>query len=100
MDVSKVDRVLHMRCMWDVADGAGDVRGVVGDIRSGAGPLMVRSLVSLMRYTLAHSMYGRCPDTSARIGYPSASKSVSYIPVQVALLNPDSKFGYHISFRW
>jgi hypothetical protein len=25
LDVSKVDRVLHMRCMWEAAGGAGDV---------------------------------------------------------------------------
>jgi hypothetical protein len=37
LDVSKVDQVLHMRCMWEAADGMGDIRG-------GAGPLQVRSL--------------------------------------------------------
>jgi hypothetical protein len=42
LDVSKVERVLHMGCMWEAASGADDVRG-------GAGPLLVRSLVSPSR---------------------------------------------------
>ena len=40
LDVSKVDRVLHMRCAWQAADGVDDVQCGVGDVRSGAGPLM------------------------------------------------------------
>jgi hypothetical protein len=39
LDISKVDRVLHMRCAWEVAGGVGDVRG-------GTGPLLGRSLAS------------------------------------------------------
>jgi hypothetical protein len=42
LDVSKVDRVLHMRIMWEAAGGAGDVRG-------GASPRLVCSLVSPTR---------------------------------------------------
>jgi hypothetical protein len=37
LDVSKVDRVLHMEFAWGEADGVGDVRGGVGDIWDGAG---------------------------------------------------------------
>jgi hypothetical protein len=29
--VSKVDRGLHMECMWEAASGAGDVRGSGGE---------------------------------------------------------------------
>jgi hypothetical protein len=36
LNVSKVDQVLHIGYVWEVADGAGDVRGSVGDVRSGA----------------------------------------------------------------
>jgi hypothetical protein len=42
LDVLKVDRVLHMGCAWEMASG-------VDDVRCGAGPLLVRSLVSPMR---------------------------------------------------
>ena len=41
LDVSKVHRMLHMRCEWEVAGGVDDVQG-------GASPLLVRSLVSSM----------------------------------------------------
>jgi hypothetical protein len=46
LDVSKVDRVLHMGCTWEAADGVDDVWGGVGDIQGGTGPLLVRSLAS------------------------------------------------------
>jgi hypothetical protein len=53
LDVSKVNRVLHMGFAWGEADGVGDVRGGVGDIRDGTGdvrasasPLLVHLLVS------------------------------------------------------
>jgi hypothetical protein len=49
LDVSKVDRVLHMGCTWEAAGGADDVRG-------SAGPLLVRSLTNLTRYTLVCSL--------------------------------------------
>ena len=45
LDVSKVDRVLHMRCVWEAADGADDVwggMGGMGDVQGGTGPLLVR----------------------------------------------------------
>jgi hypothetical protein len=38
--VSKVDRVLHIGCVWEVASSVGDVRG-------GVGPLLVCLLASL-----------------------------------------------------
>jgi hypothetical protein len=37
IDVSKVDRVLHMGCAWEAASG-------VGGVRDGTTPLMWRSL--------------------------------------------------------
>jgi hypothetical protein len=40
LNVSKIDRVLHMKCVWEAAGGAGDVQG-------GAGLLLWRSLASL-----------------------------------------------------
>jgi hypothetical protein len=53
LDISKVYWVLQMGCVWEAADGAGDVRDGVGDVWSGAGdvrddarPLLVRSLMS------------------------------------------------------
>jgi hypothetical protein len=49
LEISKVDRLLHMGCAWKVTDGAGDIRGGVGDVRSGMGPLLVRSLASRTR---------------------------------------------------
>jgi hypothetical protein len=39
LDASKVDRLLHMGCAWEVASGVDDIWG-------GAGPLLVRSLMS------------------------------------------------------
>jgi hypothetical protein len=48
-DVSKIDRVLHMRCTWEEADDVDDVRGSVGDVRGDAGPLLMRSLTSPTR---------------------------------------------------
>ena len=42
LDVSKVDRVLHMGCVRKAADGADDVR-------DDTGPLLVRSLASSTR---------------------------------------------------
>ena len=42
LDVSKVDRVLHMGYAWEATSGADDVRG-------GVGPLLVRSLVRARR---------------------------------------------------
>jgi hypothetical protein len=53
LDVSKVDRVLYMRCAWKAAGGANDVRGGVAN---------------LMRYVLVHSLCGQHPDASVRIG--------------------------------
>ena len=32
LDVSKVDRVFHMGCAWDAADGTDDVWGGMGDV--------------------------------------------------------------------
>jgi hypothetical protein len=50
LNVSKVDRVLHMRYVWEAAGGANDVRDGVGNVWGGAGPLLVRSLASPMQY--------------------------------------------------
>ena len=33
LDVSKVDQLLHMGCVWEAAGGASGVRGGAGDIR-------------------------------------------------------------------
>jgi hypothetical protein len=44
--VLKVDRVLHMECVWKAAGSTDDIWGSVGDVRNGAGPLLVRSLAS------------------------------------------------------
>jgi hypothetical protein len=32
LGVSKVDQVLHMRCVWEAVDGTDDVQGGVGDV--------------------------------------------------------------------
>jgi phosphotransferase system glucose/maltose/N-acetylglucosamine-specific IIC component len=37
LNVSKVDWGLPMGCVWEAADGAGDVRGRVGDVWGGVG---------------------------------------------------------------
>jgi hypothetical protein len=42
LNVSKVDQVLHMECMWEAAGDSHDVRG-------GVGTLPVRSLASPTR---------------------------------------------------
>jgi len=57
MNDSKVDRMLHMRCVWEAAGGADDIRGGVGDVRDGAGPLLVLSLMSPTCYALICSLY-------------------------------------------
>ena len=46
LNVLKVDQVLHMRCAWEAAGGADDIRGGMGNVRSDAGPLLVRSPAS------------------------------------------------------
>ena len=56
-DVSKVDQVLYMGCVWEAAGGADDIRGGVGDVRDGAGPLLVLSLMSPTCYALICSFY-------------------------------------------
>jgi hypothetical protein len=48
LDVSTIDRTLHMVCACKAADGADNIRDGVG----GAGLLLVHSFGSLMRYTL------------------------------------------------
>ena len=45
-NVLKVDRVLHMGYAWEPAGYANGVQGSVGDVWSGAGPLLMRSLAS------------------------------------------------------
>jgi hypothetical protein len=47
LNVLKVDRVLHMGCAWKAASGMDNIWGGMGGVRSGVGPLLVRSLVSL-----------------------------------------------------
>ena len=49
LDVSKIDRVLHIGCTWKAAGDADDVWGGVGDVRGGAVPLLVGSLASPTR---------------------------------------------------
>ena len=41
LDVSKLDRVLHMEYAWEAAGGTDDVQGSVGDVQGDAGPLLV-----------------------------------------------------------
>jgi hypothetical protein len=54
LDVSKVDRVLHMWCVWEVPGDAGGVRDITGDVQSGVGPLLVaRSRARRNRRSLA-----------------------------------------------
>ena len=36
LDVLKVDRVLHMGCVWKAVGSADDVRGGVSDVQGGA----------------------------------------------------------------
>ena len=38
LDISKVDRVLHMGCVWKVIGDADDVWGGTGDIHGSTGP--------------------------------------------------------------
>ena len=38
LDISKVDRVLHMWCTWEMVGGADNVRDGVGDFRGSTGP--------------------------------------------------------------
>jgi len=78
LDISKIDQVLHIECMWEAACGANDrddVRGGVGEVRGGTGLLLVRSLASPMRYTLVCSSARRRPNNSTLDGRPEASKS-------------------------
>jgi len=49
LDVSKVDRVLHMKFAWEAAGGAGDVGGGTGDVSGGASPLLEHWLASSTR---------------------------------------------------
>jgi hypothetical protein len=67
LDVSKVDRVLHMGWAWEAAGGVGNVRG-------GAGPPMVRSLANPTRYALVCSVR-TCLDACAPDRRSGASKS-------------------------
>jgi hypothetical protein len=41
LDVSKVDQMLHMWCVWEAPGDAGDVRDITGDVQSGTSPLLV-----------------------------------------------------------
>jgi hypothetical protein len=52
LNVSKVDHVLHMGCIWEAVDDSHDVRG-------GGGTLLVRSLASCAGSvrTLAHTLH-------------------------------------------
>jgi hypothetical protein len=38
LNVSKVDRVLHIGCAWKAANSMGDVRGGMGDVWGWRGP--------------------------------------------------------------
>jgi hypothetical protein len=49
LNISKVNRVLHMRCVWEATGGTNDVWGSVGDVRDGTEPLLVRFLASPTR---------------------------------------------------
>jgi hypothetical protein len=100
LDVSKVDQVLHMGCVWKAVGGVSNVQG-------GAGPLLVHSLASLMRWVLTRSLCGHrpdasarieCPDPSARIGRPGASKSEKTNAEFSKLMDYVSKLYYHVGF--
>ena len=71
LDVSKIDRVLHMGCAWEATDGADDVRGDVGDVRGDVDPLLVRSFASPTCYALVCSLCSQHPDASAPDGRPA-----------------------------
>jgi hypothetical protein len=65
LNVLKVDRMLHMGCAWEAADGTDDGWGNVGDVWSGAddvpdsaSSLLVHSLASPTCQTLARSVCG------------------------------------------
>jgi hypothetical protein len=65
LNVLKVDRMLHVGCTWEAANGADDGWGNVGDVWSGAddvqdsvSSLLVRSLASPTCQTLACSVCG------------------------------------------
>ena len=58
LDTSKVDPVLHMGCAWEASGSVSDIQDNVGDVRGGAGPLLVRSLASPTRWALIHSLCG------------------------------------------
>jgi hypothetical protein len=45
LDISKVDRVLHIGCPCEAASDMGNIRGSMGDVQGGAGPLLGHSLV-------------------------------------------------------
>jgi hypothetical protein len=75
LDVLKVDRAMRMGCTWEAAGSAGDVRGIVCDVRSGvnniqggAGPLLLRLLVSLTCYTLTRYRQGRDVASGSDVG--------------------------------
>jgi hypothetical protein len=53
LNILKVDLVLHIGCTWEAAGGTDDARGGMSDVRSSAGPLLVRLLASPSRQTLA-----------------------------------------------
>jgi hypothetical protein len=57
LDVSKVNRVLHIRCAWEATGGTDDVWDSMGDIRGDAGPLLVCFLISPTHYALIYSLY-------------------------------------------
>jgi hypothetical protein len=61
MNVSKVNRILHVAYTWEAADGVDDVRGGVDDVGGGAGLLLVHSLASPTRYALVCSLYAAAP---------------------------------------
>jgi hypothetical protein len=49
LDISKVNRVLHIECPWKAASSTDDVWGGVDDVQGNVGPLPVHSLVGPTR---------------------------------------------------
>jgi hypothetical protein len=54
LNVSKIDRMMHIECAYKVASNVNDVS--VGDVRDNTGPLLWRSLANPMRYSLICSL--------------------------------------------
>jgi hypothetical protein len=73
VDVSNVDRVLHMGCAWEAESDVDDVRGGMDDVRGGTRQLLVCSFASSTRWALIRSLCEQRSGASIWIGRPGAS---------------------------